>query len=136
MINSVDHIAIAVKSLDDKIPFYRDILGLKFLGTEEVPSQKVKVAFFTVGDTHIELLEPISSESPIAAFLEKKGEGIHHIAYKVDDINKSIEEMKAKGLQMIDHTPRPGAHGNQIAFIHPKSTFSVLTELCSKEDHK
>lgn len=130
MIKHINHIGIAVQSLDAQVPFYRDVLGLEFLGIEEVAEQKVKVAMFRVGDAKIELLEPIHPESPIAKHLEAKGEGIHHIAYETGDVVAEIEGMKAKGLRMIDETPRGGAHGTQIAFIHPKSSGKVLTELC------
>lgn len=130
MIKQINHIGIAVSSLENHIPFYRDILGLTALGTEEVPEQKVKVAMFQVGEVKIELLEPTSGESPIAKFIEKKGEGIHHIAYETDGIIKEIEGFQGKEIRMIDETPRDGAHGTKIAFIHPKSSGKVLTEIC------
>ncbi|MCK4620553.1 MAG: methylmalonyl-CoA epimerase [Desulfobacterales bacterium] len=130
MIKQINHIGIAVSSLENHIPFYRDILGLTALGTEEVPEQKVKVAMFQVGEVKIELLEPTSGESPIAKFIEKKGEGIHHIAYETDGIIKEIEGFQSKKIRMIDETPRDGAHGTKIAFIHPKSSGKILTEIC------
>ncbi|HEX8200189.1 MAG TPA: methylmalonyl-CoA epimerase, partial [Isosphaeraceae bacterium] len=102
----------------------------EFEGIEDVPSQKVRVGFFKIGDVRLELLEPADPTSTVAAFLEKKGEGLHHVAYTVDDITARIAELKGAGLRMIDEAPRPGAHHMQIAFVHPKSTFGVLTELC------
>ncbi|MCK5145589.1 methylmalonyl-CoA epimerase [bacterium] len=130
MIKHINHIGIAVQSLDAQIPFYRDVLGLEFLGIEEVAEQKVKVAMFQAGDAKIELLEPTDPESPIARHIEKKGEGMHHIAYETDNVVSEIEGLKEKEMRMIDETPRNGAHGCQIAFIHPKSSGRVLTELC------
>lgn len=129
MIQKINHIGIAVRSLDEQIPFYRDVLGLVFKGLESVPEQKVRVAMFGVGEVNIELLEPTSPESPIAGFLEKKGEGMHHIAYQVDDLEAQIAAATARGVQMIDEKPRGGAHGTRIAFLHPKSSGKVLTEL-------
>jgi len=133
MIKQINHIGIAVKSLDEHIPFYRDVLGLSLNGIEEVPDQKVKVAMFKVGEVHIELLEPISEESPIAKFIQKKGEGMHHIAYQSDDIEQELEGLKEKQIRLIDEQPRPGAHGTKIAFIHPGSSGRVLTEICQTE---
>lgn len=130
MIKKINHIGIAVSSLDAQIPFYRDILGLESLGIEEVTDQKVKVAMFAVGEVKIELLEPTSSESPIAKFLEKKGDGIHHIAYETDGIVREIKHMEDSEIQMLDKTARDGAHGTKIAFLHPKSSGRVLTEIC------
>jgi methylmalonyl-CoA/ethylmalonyl-CoA epimerase len=130
MLKKINHIGIAVNSLDASIPFYRDNLGMSFKGTEEVVEQKVKVAFLQVGESKIELLEPTSPESPIAKFLEKNGPGIHHLAYEVDDITAAIAKLLAEGARMIDEQPRQGAHGAKIAFIHPKSSGGVLTELC------
>ena len=134
MIKKVDHIGVAVKSLEQALPFYRDVLNLKYLGTEVVESQKVKVAFFKAGETKIELLEPTSEESAVAKFIQKRGEGIHHMALGVDSIQDRIEEIKEKGIQMIDHEARLGAAGAQVAFMHPKSTGSVLVELCEKKE--
>ena len=129
-VKSVNHIGIAVRSLDEQKAHYEETLGLEFEGFEDVPSQKVRVAFFRAGDVRIELLEPTDPESAVAKFLEKRGEGLHHVAYTVDDIKARISELQESGLRMIDQEPRPGAHHMQIAFMHPKSTFGVLTELC------
>ena len=134
MIQKIDHIAIAVTDLESEIKRYRDVLGLEFLGTEEVPEQKVRVAMFNVDGVHIELLEPLNAESPISAFLEKKGGGIHHIAFQVDDIRKQIDSLKEQGVRMLNAEPRPGAHGTRIAFAHPKSLSGVLVELTQKGD--
>lgn len=133
MVGKVDHIGIAVKSIDEALKFYEDVLGIKCVSQEVVEEQKVKVAFLPIGDTEVELLESTEEDGPVAKFIEKKGEGIQHIAYKVDDIEKSIEELKAKGIRMIDEKPRYGAGGAKIAFLHPKSTFGVLIELCQRD---
>ncbi|HNX01480.1 MAG TPA: methylmalonyl-CoA epimerase [Candidatus Cloacimonadota bacterium] len=133
MIQKISHIGIAVKDLDEAIKFYQSI-GLTLEGIEEVPSQKVKVAFFPVGETRIELLMPTSEDSPVAKFIEKKGEGIHHMALGVDALEESLRDAENSGIQLIDKEPRPGAHGADIAFLHPKSTFGVLLEYC-KEKH-
>ena len=129
-ISHIEHLGIAVNSLELAIPYYEEILGLKCYAIEEVADQKVKTAFFQVGQTKIELLEPTSADSTIAKFIEKRGEGIHHIAFAVDDVQKSLNEVESKGVQLIDKTPRCGAEGLEIAFLHPKSTRGVLTELC------
>ncbi|GHT11922.1 methylmalonyl-CoA epimerase [Bacteroidia bacterium] len=129
-ISHIEHIGIAVKSIENSLPYYEKILGLKCYNIEEVADQKVKTAFFKVGQTKIELLEPTSEESTIAKFIEKKGEGVHHIAFAVPDVADALAEAEAKGVQLIDKAPRGGAEGLQIAFLHPKSTCSVLTELC------
>jgi len=129
-VKGIDHIGIAVKSLKESIPFYRDILGLKYLGMEEVPSQKVRVAIFSAGEARIELLEPTSEESPIAKAIEKRGEGLHHIAYSVESASAEVDSLKRKGVRMIDNTPREGAGGTRIAFVHPAASGKVLTELC------
>jgi methylmalonyl-CoA/ethylmalonyl-CoA epimerase len=134
MIQGVDHIAIACASLETQIPFYRDVLGLEFIGSETVDDQKVKVAFFQAGETRIELLEPTGPDSSVAKYIEKRGEGIHHIAYRSGDLEGDIEKLQGNEVRMIDSSPRPGAHGNRIAFIHPKSTYGVLTELCAPAD--
>ncbi len=128
--NFIEHIGIAVKNLDDAIKYYENILGLKCYSIETVNDQKVKTAFFKVGETKIELLEPTSDDSPVAKFIEKKGEGIHHIAFSVDDVNKSLKDVEDKGVKLIDKTSRAGAEGLKIGFLHPKSTFGVLTEFC------
>lgn len=130
----VDHIGIAVKNLDESIKFYQDILGLELLGTEVVDEQKVRVAFLPVGDTEIELLESTSEEGPIAKFIEKNGEGVQHIAFKVDNIEEAIEYMLSKGMKMIDEKPRYGAGGAKIAFVHPKSSNRVLVELSERSE--
>lgn len=130
----VDHIGIAVKNLDESIKFYQDILGLKLQGTEVVDEQKVRVAFLPVGDTEIELLESTSEDGPIAKFIEKNGEGVQHIAFKVDDIEEAIEYMLSKGMKMIDEKPRYGAGGAKIAFVHPKSSNRVLVELSERSE--
>ena len=129
MIQKINHIGIAVSSLEAHIPFYRDVLKLPYKGTETVDDQKVRLAVFGVGEVNVELLEPTSPDSPIAAFIEKRGEGIHHLSYQVDDIEAQIASLKAAGVQMIDQTPRGGSHGSRIAFVHPKSSGKVLSEL-------
>ncbi len=129
----VDHIGVAVKSLDETLKFYQDILGLELQGAEVVDEQKVKVAFLPVGDTEVELLESTDAEGPIAKFIEKKGEGIQHIAFRVPNIEEAIGELKEKGVKMIDEQPRYGAGGAKIAFCHPKSTNGVLVELSERE---
>jgi methylmalonyl-CoA/ethylmalonyl-CoA epimerase len=130
MLTKINHIGIAVKSLDDTIPFYRDNLGMAFVGIEEVAEQKVRVAMLEIGESKIELLEPTSEDSPVAKFIEKNGAGIHHVAYQVEDINAAIARLLGEGVRMIDEKPRCGAHGTSIAFVHPKSSNGVLTELC------
>jgi len=132
MITQINHIGIAVKSLDDQIPFYRDILKLQFIGTEEVADQKVRVAMFRVGEVNIELLAPAAADSPVAKFIETRGEGLHHIAFESDHIEEQIADLNQHNIQMIDNKPRSGAHGSKIAFIHPKSSGRVLTEICQK----
>ena len=129
-VNGIDHIGIAVENLESSITFYRDVLGLEYLGTEEVPSQKVRVAMFAVGGSRIELLEPTAEDSPIAIALQKRGPGIHHIAYSVDDASEAVKTLIDGGVRMIDKEPREGAGGSRIAFIHPGATGKVLTELC------
>jgi methylmalonyl-CoA/ethylmalonyl-CoA epimerase len=130
----IDHIGIAVKNLDESIKFYKDILGLELQGTEVVDDQKVRVAFLPVGDTEIELLESTSEDGPIAKFIEKNGEGVQHIAFKVDNIEEAIEYMLSKGMKMIDEKPRYGAGGAKIAFVHPKSSNRVLVELSERSE--
>ena len=127
-----DHIGVAVKSIDGALKFWETTLGIKCTGTEEVTEQKVKTAFLPLKDTEVELLEPTSNDSPVAAFIEKKGEGIHHLAIRVDDVQKAIEELKAKGVRLIDETPRKGAGGAKIAFIHPSATGGILLELSQR----
>ena len=128
----VDHIGIAVKSLAESSKLY-ELLGIKSTGTEEVAGQKVKVAFFPVGDSEIELLESTAPDGPIARYIEKNGEGIQHIALRVDDLEKALAELKAKGVRLIDEKPRYGAGGARIAFVHPKSTGGILLELSEKK---
>lgn len=129
-ISHIEHIGIAVKSINEQLPYYEDVLGLKCYNIETVEDQKVKTAFLMVGQTKIELLEPTSPESTIAKYIEKRGEGIHHIAYCVKDVDGSLKELVSKGLRAIDTQKRKGAEGLNIAFLHPKSTGSVLTEIC------
>jgi methylmalonyl-CoA/ethylmalonyl-CoA epimerase len=133
MVRKIDHIGIAVKSIEESLKFYENVLGLKAAGTEVVAEQKVKVAFLPTGDSEVELLEATSEDSPVAKFIEKNGEGIQHIAYRVDNVEAAIEEMKAQGMRMIDEKPRYGAGGAKIAFCHPKSTGGVLVELCQRD---
>ncbi|MBX2990939.1 MAG: methylmalonyl-CoA epimerase [Bacteroidetes bacterium] len=128
----IEHIGIAVKNLDAAIKYYEEVLGLKCYAIEEVKDQKVKTAFFMVGETKIELLETTDPEGPIGKFIEKKGEGIHHIAFAVNGLQQALNEIESKGVQLIDKQPRKGAEGLHIAFLHPKSTGGVLTELCEK----
>ncbi len=136
MYKKINHIGVAVKDLDKAIELYRDKLGLEFKGTDVVEEQKVKVAFFKIGETNIELVSPISDDSPIAKYLEKNREGIHHIAYEVDNIEEALKILKEKGVKLINEEPRKGAHNTLIAFVHPKSTNGVLTELCQvPEEH-
>ena len=132
-ISHIEHIGIAVNSLDEAIPYYEKTLGIKCYSIEEVTDQKVKTAFFMVGQTKIELLESTDPEGPIGKFLEKKGQGVHHIAFAVDDVNQSLNELDEKGVRLIDKTSRKGAEGLNIGFLHPKSTMGVLTEICSKK---
>ncbi len=129
-ITHIEHIGIAVKSIEEQLPYYEGVLGLKCYNIETVEDQKVKTAFFKVGQTKIELLEPTDEESTVAKFIEKRGEGVHHIAYATDNVNEALKEVEAKGVRLIDREARDGAEGLRIAFLHPKSTGSVLTELC------
>ena len=128
----IEHIGIAVKNLDESIKFYEDVFGLKCYAIEEVADQKVKTAFFQIGQTKIELLESTDPEGPIGKFIEKRGEGIHHIAFATKRLEESLIQLKEKGIKLIDEKPRKGAEGLNIAFLHPKFTFGVLTELCEK----
>lgn len=130
-LSHIEHLGIAVKSLDEAIPYYENILGLKCYSIEEVEDQKVKTAFFKIGRTKLELLESTSPDGTIANFIEKRGEGIHHIAFAVKDgVQNALDELMKKGIRVIDKMPRTGAEGLNIAFLHPKSTHGVLTELC------
>lgn len=132
-ISHIEHIGIAVNSLEEAIPYYENMLGLKCYSVEEVADQKVKTAFFMVGETKIELLESTSPDGPIGKFIEKKGLGVHHLAFAVDNVNNSLNELSDKGVQLIDKTSRKGAEGLNIGFLHPKATMGVLTEICGKE---
>ena len=129
----IEHIGIAVRSLDEAIPYYENVLGLTCYAVEEVKEQKVRTAFFQVGETKIELLEPTDPDSPVGKFIEKKGEGMHHIAFAVNNIEGHLKDVEEKGVRLIDSIPRKGAEGLDIAFLHPKSTFGVLTEFCEKK---
>jgi methylmalonyl-CoA/ethylmalonyl-CoA epimerase len=133
MINHIDHLGIAVRSLDETVPIYEKALGLRCEHREEVPSQKVRTAFFDVGGVHLELLEPTSPESPIAKFLADRGEGIHHIAFRTDDITGQLAQAAGAGVRLIHEKPFEGAAGKLVAFLHPKSTHGVLTELCANK---
>jgi methylmalonyl-CoA/ethylmalonyl-CoA epimerase len=128
----IDHIGIAVKSIDEGKSFWADILGLPFEGDETVAEQNVTTAFFPVGESEVELLESTSPDGPIAKYIEKRGEGIQHVAFRVENIEAALTYLKGKGVRLIDETPRKGAGGAKIAFLHPKSTRGVLVELCEK----
>ena len=129
----IEHIGIAVKSLNEAIKFYENVLGLKCYSIEEVKDRKVKTAFFKIGESKIELLESTEPDGPIGKFIEKRGEGIHHIAYAVDNLKETLNEIENKSIKLIDNQPGKGAQGLDIAFLHPKSTFGVLIELCEKK---
>ena len=131
-ISHIEHIGIAVKSIEESKKYYEEVLGLECYAIEEVTDQKVKTAFFKVGDTKIELLESTSPDGPIGKFIEKKGEGMHHIAFAVPDTNEALNDLSKKEVQLVDKTSRAGAEGLKIGFLHPRSTHGVLTELCSK----
>jgi len=135
-ISHIEHIGIAVKNLEESIRFYEDVLGMECYAIEEVTDQKVKTAFFQVGQTKIELLESTDPEGPIGKFLEKKGEGVHHMAFAVNGIEDALAQMDEKGVRLIDKQPRKGAEGLDIAFLHPKSTHGVLMELCEDKNKK
>ncbi|MFO7831375.1 MAG: methylmalonyl-CoA epimerase [Desulfuromonadaceae bacterium] len=130
MLTKINHIGVAVTNIEEALPYYRDQLSMNYEGNEEVAEQKVKVAFLQIGDSRIELLEPTSDDSPVAGFLKKNGPGVHHIAYEVDDLVSALQKLEAQGVRLIDKEPRNGAHGTKIAFVHPKSSCGVLTELC------
>ena len=129
-ITHIEHIGIAVRNIEEQLPYYEDVLGLKCYNIETVEDQKVKTAFFKVGQTKIELLEPTSEDSTIAKFIERRGEGVHHIAYATKSVKAALKKADEKGVRLIDKEPRKGAEGLNIAFLHPKSTGSVLTEFC------
>lgn len=130
MVTRIDHIGIAVKDIEVAIKLYEDLLGIKATGVEEVKEQKVKVAFYPIGDSEVELLQSTASDGPIAKFIDKNGEGLQHIAFRVDNLEAKLKELKDKGIRLIDEKPRRGAGGTSIAFLHPKSTFGTLIELC------
>lgn len=130
----IDHIGVAVNSNAEGKAFWADVLGLPFEGEETVDTQKVKTAFFPVGQSEVELLESTAADGPVAKFIEKKGQGVHHVALRVDDIDQALAELKEKGVALIDETPRYGAGGAKIAFVHPKATGGVLVELCQRDD--
>ena len=128
----IDHLGIAVHSINEGKNFWAEVMGLEFEGTETVEEQKVTTAFFPVGESEVELLESTSPDGPIAKYLEKKGAGLQHIAFRVDNIESALEELKAKGVRLIDEKPRHGAGGAKIAFLHPKATGGILVELCER----
>jgi methylmalonyl-CoA/ethylmalonyl-CoA epimerase len=138
MINRIQHIGVAVASLDAALPYYRDVLGLPLVGIEEVPEQKIRAAVFRVGESTIEVIESTSPDGPVGKFIEKNGEGIHHLCFQVDDAAAALAAAKGKGARLIDETPRLGVHGMKIGFLHPKSTFGVLTEFAQagEEGHE
>jgi len=140
-IKKIDHIGIAVKDINSVLGFYAEALGLENLGYEVVEDQGVRVAFLPVGESRLELLEPLDDNSPVAKFIAKRGEGIHHICLDVEDVSETLGEMKQRGLQLIDQSPRPGAHHKEVAFVHPKASSGVLIELSQdapgyKDGHK
>ena len=135
-ISHIEHLGIAVKSIEEALPYFENVLGLKCYSIEEVADQKVKTAFLKVGQTKLELLEATSEDSPIAKFIEKKGEGIHHLAFAVDGVAESLAEAEEKGIRLSDKAPRKGAEGLNIAFLHPKSAQGILTELCEDPSKK
>ena len=133
VLDKIDHIGIAVSDLEKTMQFYRDQLNLEFKGTEVVEEQKVKVAFFPIGESKLELLEPTVADSPVGKFIEKKGQGVHHLAFRVQNLEEKLARLKEQGVALIDEKPRYGAGGARIAFFHPKSTGGVLVELCERE---
>ena len=133
-LSHIEHLGIAVKSIEAALPFYEKVLGLECYAVEEVADQKVKTAFLKIGQTKIELLESTDPEGPVGKFIEKKGEGIHHLALRVDDLDAALAELKAQGMRLIDETPRYGAGGARIAFVHPKATGGILLELSERKE--
>lgn len=131
-LKKIEHIGIAVNSIEEAKGFYEDVLGLKCYAVEEVADQKVKTAFFKIGEVKLELLEPTAEDSPVAKFIAKRGQGIHHIAFASENTDAALAEAKEKGVRLIDETARKGAEGLNIGFLHPKSTLGVLTEICSQ----
>ncbi len=136
VIERIEHVAIAVESLEESIPFYRDVLGLTLETIEDVPSQKVRVAVFKVGPSKFELLEPTASDSPISRFLATKGPGLHHVALTTDNLAQRLKELSSRDVRLIDEVPRAGAEGKEIAFLHPKASGGVLLELCAEATEK
>jgi len=134
MIRKIQHIGIAVRSLQEAIPFYRDVLGLEHVGNEEVAEQKIRAAVFRVGESTIEVIESTAPDGPVGKFLEKNGEGIHHLCFEVEDAAAALAHAKDRGIRLIDETPRVGVHGMRIGFLHPRSTFGVLTEFAQEGD--
>ncbi len=134
MIRRIQHIGIAVRNLDAAIPFYRDVLGLTFVGLETVEEQKIRAAVFQVGESTIEVIESTSPDGPVGKFIEKNGEGFHHVCFQVDDAAAALAGAKGRGVRLIDETPRVGVHGMKIGFLHPKSSFGVLTEFAQEGD--
>ncbi len=132
-IKHIDHIGIAVKSIEQAGKFYTDVLGLDIEEIETVAEQKVNVAFIPITDSEVELLESTEADGPVAKYIESRGEGVQHIAYRVDNIDECLQELKDKGVRLIDQSPRPGAGGAKIAFIHPKETNGVLVEICERD---
>jgi len=128
----IDHLGIAVKSISDSLSFYRDVLGIELAGTETVDDQGVHVALLPVGEARIELLEPISAETPVGRFITKRGEGVHHICYEVDDLSSKLEELRSRGVRLLEGYPRRGAEGKLVAFLHPASAHGILVELVEK----
>jgi methylmalonyl-CoA/ethylmalonyl-CoA epimerase len=135
MITKIDHLGIAVSSLDEAVAAWEKVLGIRCERIEEVPSQKVRTAFFDVGGVHLELLEPTSDDSPIAKAIASRGEGVHHIAFATNDVAAQLDQAKQAGVKLINETPVPGAGGKQVGFLHPKSMRGVLTEFCSETKH-
>lgn len=133
MITQLDHLGIAVRSLDETVPLYEKALGLRCERREEIASQQVRTAFFTVGEVHLELLEPTSPDSPVAKFIEKNGEGVHHVAFATNDITAQLAQAADAGVRLIHEKPFPGAGNKLVAFLHPKSTHGVLTEFCTPQ---
>ncbi len=134
MLKKIDHIGIAVKNLDEALKFYEEKLGLKATGTEVVEEQKVRIAFLPVGESKLELLESTDPEGPVAKFIDSRGEGVQHIALRVDNVEEKLKELEEQGVRLIDKTPRYGAGGARIAFLHPKSTYGILLELCQRDE--
>jgi methylmalonyl-CoA/ethylmalonyl-CoA epimerase len=131
----IDHLGIAVRSLSDSLNFYRDALGLELSGTEEVQDQGVRVALLPAGESRIELLEPFSEDSPVGRFIARRGEGLHHICYEVDDLASKLVDLRSRGIRLLDGYPRRGAEGKLVAFLHPASAYGVLVELVEKAEH-